>query len=481
MRESSAFQLLVDTVARARFLPEARLLVAVSGGPDSVALLLALAEFSRLHAPDWRLGVGHINHMLRGAESDEDETFVCELSASLRLVCDARSVDTTRLARERHISIETAARQARSQLLREMLAGWGGDLIVTGHTLDDQAETVIMRLLRGTGSAGLASMRAIAPPFARPLLSVPKADILQALSERVQTFRLDRTNSDARYFRNRVRWEVMPVLESLKPGAAAMLARTANLALRQADYMTDEAGYVMKMATRVEHDSGIQISRAVMHSLHPGLRAEVVRAIIEHVLGDLQDIEEKHVSVLSTWLGCDEPQARPNSLPRNLYVTLLGDDVVVGRSVERPGERIEETQLIVPGRTPANLGDIQIGELQIDDAGELSRLMTVCGHHHAVIDARQIVGPLCVRSWQAGDRMFPMNAPGTRKLQDIFTDRHIPRNRRPSIPIVHDEEGIVWVAGIALDHRVRIQESTSQVLHLRYQPYSRHSVVEFGG
>src|SRR5579859_4432528 len=205
-----------------------RVLAAVSGGADSVALLCALHAINEQEQAGWSLRVLHVNHGIRGAEAQRDASHVLELCRKLGLTAQVVQVDTLAVATSMHISIETAARNLRHKALTETLSNWPGDYIVTGHTLDDQAETVILRLLRGSGLRGLGAMAEHQGRIVRPLLGVTKSQVFDFLNRIDISYCEDSSNSDPRFTRNVVRRKVIPMLKTVQPATPYVIARTAS-------------------------------------------------------------------------------------------------------------------------------------------------------------------------------------------------------------------------------------------------------------
>ncbi len=217
-----------------------RLQIAVSGGPDSTALLDTAAHIAGEHRPGWQVRAAHINHALRGEASETDEAFVRSLCRDLDVALDVVSVDTRDHARTRHLSIETAAREQRYAALDDLRRAWNGDVTLTGHTADDQTETLLMRLTRGTGLSGLMGVRARNGALVRPFLSVRHETVLAALQSRGLGYRLDSSNLDEQHQRNMIRARLIPVLERVAPQAVAAMARTALLLQADGAYLAEE-------------------------------------------------------------------------------------------------------------------------------------------------------------------------------------------------------------------------------------------------
>lgn len=448
-------------VAAAAAVPPGRILVAVSGGPDSVALLRALVVVGR------DLAVAHVNHGLRGEESDGDEAFVRALAAELGVPAMLRRVDT-RAEAAREASLEAVARRLRYRALADMRAVWSGDLVATGHTEDDQAETVLLNLLRGSGLSGLTGMDAGRTRLIRPFLSVSRATVLQALEEWEQPYRVDSSNADRRFTRNRLRAEVMPALQQLNPRAITTLARSARILRGDADFIDAEADRaITSLGATVERGSA-SISRAGWAALHPALAAAVGRRLIRMILGDVFDIDGRHTAAMVEAVRRGEPMSI--QLPRNLN---LGVGNLLATMRVGPAPRVTSpapVTLQVPGSVDTETGTLAAVRLGDITGADVGRLLTVAGPFHALCDAEAAGEHLFIRSRRPGDRIKPSGSNGTRKVQDVMVDARVPRADRDRIPIVANDSHIVWIPGLMLDRRAAATPDTAHILHLVWKP-----------
>jgi tRNA(Ile)-lysidine synthase len=449
-------------------------LVAISGGPDSVALGLAFLTVAREPGRNWQIRLGHVNHGLRGAESEADEAFVRELARRWQVDLDVARLDTTGWAQVNRLSIETAAREQRYAALREMLQTWPGDVIATGHTLDDQAETVILHLTRGAGLDGLAGMAPWRGDIVRPFLSVPRRAVLHALEAAGQASRTDRSNADLRHRRNRVRHVLLPAMEDVHPGAAASVARASLLLSSVKDYLDAEAAAalsVLDVRERAE-DGGLMVAAGAFRALHEAVQGQVLRVLVTRLGGYPLNLAEEHMRVMRSAI----TRARDrfvvvDELPGSIRLISSRDHFLLTSSpAERPSP-LPETHLSVPGDADAQTGrfEARLGEAR--ERTMLGRLVAVSGPYHGICDAAALGPGLTIRSRRPGDRMQPVGIPGSRKIQDLLVDRKIPPGRRDRIPIVENARHIVWVPGIALDRRAVLREDSEAVAYLRFRPF----------
>jgi tRNA(Ile)-lysidine synthase len=450
-----------------------RVLVGLSGGADSVALLLVLRELEQ----DGVLtvaGAAHLNHQLRGKEADEDEAFCAALAARLDVPFRAERVDVAALARARKRSVEDAARTARYEFFARAAGELAADVIAVAHTKEDQAETFLLRLLRGAGTRGLAGIRPrvrvpdVAPEarrwVVRPLLDTDREALRAYLASRGQTFRQDSSNADVTIPRNRIRHELIPYLESrFSPGITDVLAREAALARQDEDFLRDEA---IKLAARIVlTDVAVKIDAAGLSNAPRALSSRVVQSALEQHAGS-KPISFDHVEQV---LALAPGQAV--SLPGQEAVR-TGDVIVlkarhIGHRASDIGHRTSFAfSLSIPG-------EVELGPQRMAVGAEMGPPGTWAGRGNEVgVAAGALALPLAVRSRRPGDRFRPLGAPGGRKLQDFLVDRKVPRDQRDAVPLVVDQrDRIVWVVGQSVAEDFRVTDPSQGVLLLKVRRF----------
>lgn len=440
--------------------PGARILVAVSGGPDSMALLDTMVRVAPTYG--WLLRVGHVNHGLRGAESDADEVFVREQAAAHALWADVAQVDTAGMARRRHLSIEAAGREARYSALRSMLVAWAGDLIVTGHTADDQLETVLLRLMRGAGTQGLSGIVPATSDLARPFLSVRKQDILAHLRREHIPYRLDGSNLDERYLRNALRHRIVPPLLSLQPALPEIVGRSAGTLRADAELLRAAGEAALRSALLGTRPGALTLSIPVLGAMHPALRRSALGQALSRIGAGL----EPDVALFARLHDLlRRGRFEPTALRRDLVATGTGAVLELG---SRPaGSRVTGSGMLdAPGCLETEVGVLTAVVVPWDEVADTA----VIGPFHALCAAAAVGWPLVVRTRRPGDRLRPAGAPGSRKLQDLLVDRKIPRQARDRLAIVGDARGVLWVPGVARDRRLAAMPPAGPVLHLRFIP-----------
>ncbi|HEX8917984.1 MAG TPA: tRNA lysidine(34) synthetase TilS [Chloroflexota bacterium] len=458
-----------------------RILAAVSGGADSVALLYGLHLINQQQAACWSIQVLHVNHHLRGQEALRDADFVLDLASSLDLPGRVVDVDTAGFATHRHLSIETAARELRYHALDEALRVWPGDAIVTGHTMDDQAETVLLHLLRGSGLRGLSGMAERHGSVVRPMLRVTREQVLHFLDRNGLAFCRDSTNDDRRFKRNIIRHDVMPALHSVQPATTSVLAHAASTIRTDHDLIQASLRSV-ESALRLRAETGsVGFDAAAWRALHPSLRNHIIRQVLEMSAGPDSEISRQHIEKASEWLyGHVDSGAMPGYLPSGLHMQVRHGLCRLSSNPERQPVPVEAS-LPVPGMCQYTGGIISAERIDEPDPQALGRLLAVCGPLHALCDAGSLPNrPLHVRPWRHGDRIQPLGMTGSKKLQDLFVDGRVPRAIRGLFPVVAADFPI-WIAGLALDRRVSVRSDTRTVIHFELDPEPESAVIEFLG
>jgi tRNA(Ile)-lysidine synthase len=463
---------LIDVVRRTvrrhgLFGPDDRVAVALSGGPDSVALLRVLQRLAAEGACVLA-GVVHVHHGLRGADADGDQAFCRELAVAGALPIDVHHADVAAAARDQRRSIESTARAVRDVCFAESAARLGASRVATGHTLDDQAETVLLRLLRGAALRGVAGIRPRRGLVVRPLLDCRRADVLEFLRAIGQPYRVDASNADTSIARNRVRHELLPVVERIAPGGVAALGRFAGLA-RGADETLRERAIEMSRGVVISDEGGsLGLDVASLRALPDAVAQVVVLSSLER-MSKGAPLSFRHVdAVLSL--------ARADADGGHLDLPCAAVDRRAGVLTFVEPTAVDPVSLRGGGQAPAlehrlDLpGSVRIwasGPLLTARTADTSEMPAGLDERVAHLQASAVRAPFVVRTRRDGDRLRPLGAPGRRKVQDLMVDRKVPRAERDRVPIVVDADGrIVWVAGLAIAHECRVTRPESGVVIL---------------
>jgi tRNA(Ile)-lysidine synthase len=443
-----------------------RVLVALSGGPDSVGLLHLLRSLER-RGELVLAGAAHLNHGLRDAAA-EDEAFCRALAASLGVPFVAEYVDVRELAREWRTSLEDAGRRARYEFLRRAAADLDA-LVATGHTLDDQAETFLLQLIRGAGPRGLSSIAPFDGVVCRPLLDVRRAAVRGWLTERNLAFREDESNTDQAFTRNRVRHRLLPLLrEEFSPGIDEVLAREASIAGQDEDLLQAQATAIASSLVLVK-EGLVQIDAEALATLHPAIGSRVARFALTR-LNPGRAIEYGHVrALLALAAGTAGPSV---SLPGQ-QARRRGRSVILQPRAKAAVANSFSVSLSIPGEV---LLEPQGWAVSATLAGSDLAGRQASGESHAapphltvLLPLDRIALPLTVRSRRPGDRLRPAGMKGRwKKLQDLLVDRKIDRDLRDAVPVVVDrDDRILWVVGAAVAEDFRVTEPLQGVLLLK--------------
>lgn len=446
------------------------LICAFSGGADSTALLylcLLLAEDLGLE-----ITAAHLDHGLRGLEAKRDREAAEVRAGELNLPFVWEKVDCSKLAVVRGLSLEEAAREARYDFLERVRINSGARYIATGHTADDNAETILFNMIRGTGPAGLAGI----PPvregrILRPLLIFWKKDLVRYLKARGLTWVEDSTNTDLSYSRNRIRHSLLPQMEKhFNPAVKAALNRTAEI-------IRDEESawqvYLERLKPAVSWTPGpdsVTMRISSLNVLHVAEKRRLIREGFRHVKGQLRALESGHVEAILNLLTGDK--GRGLDLPGRIRAWTRDDFLFIGIS-RKEHETSFEYSLPLPGSV--YIEEIGSGlESEIDRDPKDINPRNV-GPDMAVLDFDRIEPPLMVRNLRPGDRFQPLGLKGTKKLHDFFIDAKVPASERREIPLVLDLKGIIWVVGLRVSERTRFSAGTKTALFLKFKNHLQKS------
>ncbi len=451
-----------QTVARHRLFETGdKVGVAVSGGADSVCLLHVLREL----APYWdlHLSVLHLNHRLRGSESDQDAEFVRSLAAEFGFPFFLRQADAIPSAH----NLEQAAREARLSFFREMTAGGKIMRVATGHTRSDQAETVLYRFLRGAGTAGLAGVRPVTSDgIVRPLIEIDRHDVLEFLRARNIQWREDSTNQDLAFARNRIRHQLLPqLMAEWNPGLARNLAQTADWARAEESYW---AGEIDRLAQQylVPAMDAILLDADKLRTLPLAAARRLVRCAIQRVKGDLRGIDFDHVNGIIEMAAAGEGHARLQA--PGLDIMRSFNWLRFARPVLNAlASRNYRFAAPVPGilRIPGTELEIRL-ELT-ENSGTSCNRNRVYNNTMGAVDWHRITGPLELRNWRPGDQYQPQGSGGTEKIKTLFQESRVPLWERRHWPVLTDGASIVWAYRFGPAAQVAADGTSPVILKIR--------------
>ncbi len=449
-----------------------KLIVAVSGGPDSVCMLHILSKLKK--GLDVELHVAHLNHQLRGAESDADATCVADLAHRLRIPATVESRDVRAYQSRHRLSPEEAAREVRYSFLAQVAAAVGAARVAVGHTSDDHVETILMHLLRGSGTRGLRGLLPVSRwqsadhslVIIRPLLELTREETNAYCRKHRLAPRTDTSNLSTEPFRNRIRHHLLPELRKYNPQVAEALLRTARIAADDLDFIDEEAARLWNKLMYTEKDSVI-IKKKEFLLLPATLKRHLLRVAVESLLGNLKDIEAGHIEDIIDAL--DKPAGKVIGLPGGLNFTIEYDRYVLAPDAVSlcPFPVLEgETELNIPGRTGIPGWDIEadvISPSAAKDADDKFSDLTAC------FDFDKTGNKLTVRRRHPGDRFQPLGMDRSKKLNEFMIDARIPQTWRRRIPIVCSPDQVLWAAGYRIDECAKVTRNTKQVLRLKFE------------
>jgi tRNA(Ile)-lysidine synthase len=434
-----------------------QVVVGVSGGADSCALLLALIRLN----DEWN--VAHLNHQIRGAAADEDAAFVQSLAERLNLPCTIERVDVPALAKEKGMSLEQAGRAARYAFFHRLADAIGASKIAVGHTVDDLLETMLLNWCRGAGAEGLAGMPPKLGRVIRPLFEVSREETQAFCAENGVTPRWDESNEDVRYLRNRVRRELVPHLKNLCPRVLNHAERLAEVLRAENDCMETLAREALTAALRADSKNGIMVIDVERLARQPqALQRRALRLSVQRVKGNLENVSFDHVEQVMNAVRRSSVKGRW-TLPDGVEVVLEGPTLSIRRSAEAPKRRSADSwHLNVPGI-------VEIPELNVRlQASLVEGVPPLEGHpQKAYVDADKLNEKLVVRFPRSGERLRPLGMEGTKKIARLLGDLKVPHAQRARTLVVLSNEEVVWVVGCRLDERFKVTPSTRRTVILR--------------
>lgn len=435
--------------------PGDKVLLAYSGGIDSSVLLHLLFQLRT----EWNfdLLLAHFNHKLR-PEADEEEAFVRERATRLNLPLYVYQADVRREARRRKANLEETARVLRYRFLDELANKLGASKIATAHNLNDQTETFFLHLFRGTGPGGIWGIRPkLGERLIRPLIEISRAEIEDYLHQNKLPYRVDRSNFDCRFLRNKIRMELVPYL--MKEFDASLLHHVKVLVkIGQAeDEVLLSLGKEWAEKLIYETEDSLYLDRKGLRALSPGLARRVIREYLRQIQGDLRSFTFQAVErILNSHPGQELVISRKLRLrceEERIYV--LPVEACSSYFYEWDGQGSLEISEINAVFEAQNIKNQALDDLNFDD------------WQGAFLDREKISLPLVVKPRQAGDRYHPLGSPGKKKLKEIFRQKRIPWYLRSQIPVFWSKDEIVWAPGLPVAEKFKVGLETKEILHIK--------------
>jgi tRNA(Ile)-lysidine synthase len=444
--------------------PKDRVLVGVSGGPDSVALLHALVDIAPAYALE--LAVAHVHHGLRGADADCDAAFVARLAVGLGLPHYSIAADVQKLRRKRRISVEEAARDVRYAFFNQTARAQRYHRIAVGHTADDNAESVLMNLLRGTGARGLSGIRPIRGNIIRPLIRVARSQVLSYLNAADRPYVSDASNADPSILRNRIRHQLMPMIaRSYQPRIRECLCRLADISRQEDAWMSAVSRQLLDAAVIAVEPGRWVLSVDRICRWHPAAAARVLRHAVAGLKTNLRRVAHAHMAAVLRLITAG-PTTGLVYLPDGIRVERCYDRLVL--RIEDPMQdarpAVHDFEYAIDG--PGSLWIPEIGAYMTLEAFDRMQAGDIAGAGHctAFFDMRMIEFPMTIRNVRPGDRFRPLGMTGHQKISDYFVNNKVPRSERRRIPVLVSGNRVIWLAGHRIDESAKILYATRRVL-----------------
>ncbi len=448
-----------------------KVLVAVSGGPDSVALLHVLLTLrSKI---DIQLGVAHLDHGLRPSAAAGDAAFVAELTAKTGLSLHASKTDILDLHQRERGSLESLGRTARYDFFKRIAQRYGYNKIALGHHADDNAELVLMNLFRGSGPLGLSGI----PPvrdnrYVRPLIGQPQKRIMHFLQSNQIAFVLDATNSDLRFLRNRVRHQLIPeLIRRYNPNLVDTLNRTAAIIRSEEDLLNQYSDELFNRLA-VKDATSVRIPISTLLESHTALQRRTIRTAIAYVKGDLKSITLQHIDAVM-YLCRKSSSDQQLRLPGHLTIqSPLDDQLLISRqrASSHAAGTIPLYNIPVPHPKDQTLTVMikEFGATLVLECVSVKSVpdLTSAGQNTVFLDMDTLTFPLLIRNTIPGDRFRPLGMQGTQKIKRFFINNKIPRHIRRQTPLIVNRDAIVWIVGHRIDEGSRITQQTRNVLKI---------------
>ena len=438
--------------------PKDRILVAVSGGPDSVALLLVLLEL--MNDFNLSLYVAHVNHKLRGKESDKDQEFVRKLASDLKLKFFTRSFQVKKEAQKLKLSVEECARKKRYGYLNSLADKLKAQKIALGHNFNDQAETVLIRLIRGSGSLGLSGIPPVKSRIIRPLIEMKREEIETFLKQKKIPFRIDSSNLRTDYLRNKVRLKLLPILKKgYNPKIEEVLNRTAFILRSEERYINQKAlKAYSRVILREQNDKIILDSRRFL-GYDDSIKRFMIRNCVKKLKGDLMELTYDKVESLLNLM-----QQGKSGKSVDLLDDIYGDITKDCISVYKKKSKNFNYYVSLPGKS-------EIKKLKVGIDSEIlsspsKRNIKNQDKLTAFLDMNKLKPPLRLRSRMNGDRFRPLGMRGTKSVADYLVDTKVPRCDRDEVMLLTSKNKIAWLVGYRISEDFKVTNKTNKVIKI---------------
>lgn len=436
-----------------------RVIVATSGGPDSIALLHILNSIKKDYR--LRLHVLHINHLMRGKESIKDAEFVRKISTRLGLPFHCYEVNVPKYRKKHRLSLEEAGRICRGKIYARLSKKIKAGKIALAHTLDDHAETILMKLLRGCGTEGLEGINMKKVPFIRPLIETKKEEIIRFLKNNKIKYRTDKSNFKKNFTRNKIRLDLIPKLEKeYNPNLKKLLWQTSQITAEDNHCLNQKAAQEFERISKTNKNQVfLEIKKAV--KLHPAILMRIFKISIKTLQKNQTNINFTHYKALSNLLGAKT--GKKITLPGNLTAYKEYNKIILSKK-NNENKKISKTILKLNGIT----------RLETINRSFLSKILKKmpetlkCSSNKIYVDFNKCGREIIVRSRNKGDRFYPLGMRGSKKVKNFLIDNKIPQDQRVLIPVLEARGKILWLTGLRMDERFKVDKKTRKILMIEY-------------
>lgn len=457
------FEKVLGTINKYNLIEDGdKIVLGLSGGPDSVCLLHILYRLKE--KMNIEVYAAHLNHQIRGLEAQKDALYISQICEDLGITSFVKAINVPEYCKEQGVSLEEGARTLRYEMFDEIKQKTKSNKIAIGHNRNDQAETVLMRIMRGTGLQGLRGIEYIRDnKIIRPILDIERSEI-EAYCEKYELNpRIDKTNLESIYTRNKIRLELIPYMkDNFNPNVIESIVRMTNSLKSDSDYIDLEAERSFKAVSTLKEDS-VEISLPKYSNLHNAIKVRILRSAIKHIIGDTNFVDQKHIEDIIE-LECESKLNKMLNLPRGIFA-YRRKNIIILTTKEIVSEEIDFCYNI-----PSN-GFIKIKELNLvleTQKMSIDRYKSIkLDKTSKGFDLDKIKGGIVVRSRKQGDKI--KLAGGSKKVKDLFIDLKIPREDRCKVPVITDDEGILCVGDYKTSENYKIDSETKEVLKISFK------------
>jgi tRNA(ile)-lysidine synthase len=451
-----------------------KILIALSGGPDSICLLDIMIKLKDEY--NLTLYAAHLNHRIRGIDAQEDSLFCQKICKKNNVTFFVKNIDIPELAVQQSRGVEEVARDVRYDMFFDIKNKLGINKIAVAHNLDDQAETMLMKMFRGSGIQGLRGIDYKRKDgIIRPLLDIYKSQINEYCDVNNLNPRIDKTNFESDYSRNKVRLDLIPYIENnYCENIKQILSRTANVIRDDYNYIEEVSKEHYELLVKNKSDDEIILDLPLLKNTDTAIQKRVIRLAILDIMGNLNNIENVHIVDSLSLL--EKSDGKIINLPKNLKAYIKNEDYVITTKNQENEEITYEYKIEINGKTVVNEIGLTVTTSVLPAKDSLALPVS---KYIKVFDYDKIVGSLYVRSRKIGDKLSPIGLTGTKKIKDILINKKIPADTKYMFPIISDDEQILWLLGYRISENYKIDDSTQRVIRIQLEyDDDRRNIVE---